>query len=246
MRLAAPGRDRRSHILVVEDEPDVGTLIKHTLERGSDLQVEIALSGEAALTKAAEHPPDVIILDLNLPGFDGIEVCRVLRSRPASATIPIIMLTARASESDRIRGLDLGADDYMSKPFSPRELAARVRAALRRQADARGAAAAPHVYRGAHLVADFDAVAILVDNIDIRLTRREFELLRYLVQNRNRVISRERLLERVWGYESSVETRSVDVHIGRLRGKLGAAADQIETVVGLGYRFIEMPDGARG
>ena len=188
----------------------------------------------------------MIVLDLNLPGFDGIEVCRILRSRQTSATIPIIMLTARASESDRIRGLDLGADDYMSKPFSPRELAARVRAALRRQADARGAAAPPDVYRGTHLLADFDAVAISVDNVPIRLTRREFELLRYLVQNRNRVISRERLLERVWGYESSVETRSVDVHVGRLRGKLGTAADQIETVVGLGYRFTESGDAPRG
>ena len=224
--------------LVVEDEPDVAGLIKQTLERIGDLHVEIARTGEAALTKATERSPDVVILDLNLPGFDGLEVCRILRSRPGSAAIPIIMLTARASEADRIRGLDLGADDYMTKPFSPRELAARVRAALRRVVDGHRAAAAD-VYQGAHLVADFDAVAVSVDNAPVRLTRREFELLRYLVQNRNRVVSRDRLLERVWGYESSVETRSVDVHIGRLRSKLGTAAGQIETVVGLGYRFIE-------
>jgi DNA-binding response OmpR family regulator len=235
--------DRRRRILVVEDEPDVAGLIRHTLERPGDLQVEIAHTGEAALTKAAEQSPDVVILDLNLPGFDGLEVCRILRSRPGSATVPIIMLTARASEADRIRGLDLGADDYMTKPFSPRELAARVRAALRRAAD-RAREPQPEVYRGTHLFADFDAVAIAVDDTPVRLTRREFELLRYLVQNRNRVVSRDRLLERVWGYESSVETRSVDVHIGRLRSKLGAAAGQIETVVGLGYRFIETANPA--
>jgi len=217
-------------------------LIKHTLERTGDLDVEIAHTGEAALTKATERTPDVLILDLNLPGFDGLEVCRILRGRQGFSSLPIIMLTARAGEADRIRGLDMGADDYMTKPFSPRELAARVRAALRRRSDA--ARAGADVYRGRHLVADFEAVAVAVDDAPVRLTRREFELLRYLVQNRNRVVSRDRLLERVWGYQTSVETRSVDVHIGRLRGKLGAAASQIETVVGLGYRFIEVPETA--
>ena len=148
------------------------------------------------------------------------------------------MLTARTTESDRVMGLDAGADDYVSKPFSLRELAARVRAVLRR---GRGdnAAAAPPIFRGKHLVADFDAVHITVDGGAIRLTRREFELLRFLVENRNRVISRDRLLERVWGYDRLIETRSVDVHVGRLRSKLGAAGRQIETVVGLGYRFVE-------
>jgi DNA-binding response OmpR family regulator len=147
------------------------------------------------------------------------------------------MLTARTSEGDRVLGLDAGADDYVTKPFSPRELAARVRAVLRRGKP--DEASAPPVYRGEHLVADFDAVSITVDGQAIRLTRREFELLRYLVENRNRLLSRDRLLERVWGYDRMIETRSVDVHIGRLRGKLGAAGKQIETVVGLGYRFIE-------
>ena len=236
----------RMRVLVVEDELDIAGLIKQTLERGGEVDVEIALTGEAALTKAAERTPDAVILDLNLPGLDGLEVCRILRARTASATVPVIMLTARADETDRIRGLDLGADDYVTKPFSPRELAARVRAALRRgRAEGPSSGASPaQVYRGAHLVADFDAVAVLVNGAPIRLTRREFELLRFLVQNRNRVLSRDRLLERVWGYDHAVETRSVDVHIGRLRSKLGAAAQQIETVVGLGYRFIEPPPAA--
>ena len=168
----------------------------------------------------------------------GLEVCRLLRSRPATAKTPIIMLTARTTESDRVIGLDAGADDYVTKPFSPRELAARVRAVMRRgKPDERPRP--PPIYRGEHLVADFDAVSINVDGEAIRLTRREFELLRYLVENRNRVLSRDRLLERVWGYDRLIETRSVDVHVGRLRGKLGAAGKQIETVVGLGYRFIE-------
>jgi len=154
--------------------------------------------------------------------------------------VPIIMLTARTSESDRVVGLDVGADDYMTKPFSLRELAARVRAVLRRgRGDGNGAAKTPLVYKGKHLHADFDAVAVSVDGRAVRLTRREFELLQYLVENRNRVLSRDRLLERVWGYDRLVETRSVDVHVGRLRGKLGDAGRQIETVVGLGYRFVE-------
>lgn len=225
-------------MLVVEDERDIAELIRHTLERGGDIEVEIAASGDAALKATATQPPDLILLDLNLPVINGLEVCRLLRGRPATRHVPIIMLTARTSENDRVTGLDVGADDYVTKPFSTRELAARVRAALRRR---RGDddTPAPLIYRGQHLIADFEAVNISVDGKAIRLTRREFELLRYLVENRNRVLSRDRLLERVWGYDRLVETRSVDVHVGRLRSKLGAAGKQIETVVGLGYRFIE-------
>ena len=168
----------------------------------------------------------------------GREVCRIQRTRPDTAHVPLIMLTARTSENDRVVGHEIGADDYISKPFSLRELTARVRAVLRRIASERGGAAA-FVYQGKHLLADFDAVAVSVDGQSVRLTRREFDLLWFLVENRNRVLSRDRLLERVWGYEHSVETRSVDVHVGRLRGKLRTAGRQIETVVGLGYRFVE-------
>ncbi len=201
------------------------------------MEVETAVSGDTALKAVNEDLPDLIVLDLNLPVLSGVEVCRILRARPETAKVPIIMLTARSTESDRITGLDVGADDYITKPFSLRELAARVRAVLRRRTE--GSDSNTPVYRGKHIVADFDAVAVHVDGEPVRLTRREFELLRYLVANKNRVLSRDRLLERVWGYDQVIETRSVDVHVGRLRGKLRIAGRQIETVVGLGYRFVE-------
>jgi DNA-binding response OmpR family regulator len=227
---------RVPRVLVVEDEQDIAALIKHALERSGDALVDVVGRGDIALRAVADATPDLVILDINLPVMSGTDVCRVMRSRPDTANTPIIMLTARTSEADRVAGLDLGADDYVTKPFSLRELSARVRAVLRRQ---NGQATPNAVFEGRHLRADFDAVSISVDGEPVRLTRREFELLKYLVENRNRVLSRDRLLERVWGYDRFIETRSVDVHIGRLRAKLGPAGAQIETVVGLGYRFIE-------
>ena len=225
-------------VLVVEDEQDIAGLIKHTLERSGDASVEIVGRGDEAIRAINGRLPDLVILDLNLPVLSGDEVCRILRQRAETRQLPIIMLTARTSESDRVAGLDLGADDYVTKPFSLRELGARVRAVLRRRRGPEEAARAA-TYKGKHLEADFDAVAVTVDSVSIRLTRREFELLKFLVENRNRVLSRDRLLERVWGYDRFIETRSVDVHVGRLRAKLGAAGQQIETVIGLGYRFNE-------
>jgi DNA-binding response OmpR family regulator len=225
-------------VLVVEDEQDIAGLIKHTLERSGDASVEVVGRGDEALRAIAGRPPDLVILDLNIPILSGDEVCRILRQRPETKQIPIIMLTARTSESDRVAGLDLGADDYVTKPFSLRELGARVRAVLRRRKQT-VEETRQSKYQGRHLVADFDAVSIAVDSSPVRLTRREFELLRFLVENRNRVLSRDRLLERVWGYDRFIETRSVDVHVGRLRAKLGPAGQQIETVIGLGYRFNE-------
>jgi len=232
----------RHRILIVEDEHDIAGLIKHTLERGGDAEAQIVGSGDAALKAVTERAPDLIILDLNLPVVGGLEVCRILRSRADVPHVPIIMLTARTSEDDRVAGLEHGADDYVTKPFSLRELSARVRAALRRGVPDDRRDRSPHAqsnYSGDRLMADFEAVAIAVDGTPVRLTRREFELLRYLVQNKNRVVSRDRLLERVWGYERFVETRSVDVHVGRLRTKLRTAGRQIETVIGLGYRFVD-------
>jgi DNA-binding response OmpR family regulator len=225
-------------VLVVEDEQDIAGLIKLTLERSGDAAVEIVGRGDDALRSIAGRPPDLVILDLNLPAVPGDEICRLLRQKPETRQIPIIMLTARTSEADRVAGLDLGADDYVTKPFSLRELGARVRAVLRRRRE-NGGEVKPARYAGKHLTADFEAVSIAVDGEPKRLTRREFELLRFLVENKNRVISRDRLLERVWGYDRFIETRSVDVHVGRLRAKLGIAGGQIETVIGLGYRFNE-------
>lgn len=229
---------RKHRILIVEDEQDVAELIRHTLQRTGEADLAVAGSGDTALKAVSDWHPDLVLLDLNLPVLDGTEICRILRSRDTTRNIPIVILTARTGEDDRVRGLELGADDYITKPFSLRELTARVRAVLRRREQKTGDAS-PQIYRGAHLVADFDAVSVTVGGRRVRLTRREFELLRYLVQNRNRLTSRDQLLERVWGYERIIETRSVDVHIGRLRKKLGDAGEQIETVIGLGYRFVD-------
>jgi DNA-binding response OmpR family regulator len=229
----------KQRILIVEDEADVAQLIKHTLQRGLDAETTIAASGDVALKLVPEWQPDLVVLDLNLPVVDGTDVCRVLRSKPGTKDIPIVMLTARGAEDDRVRGLDTGADDYISKPFSLRELTARIRAVLRRRADADSREAPSLVYRSTDLIADFDAVSVTAAGALVRLTRREFELLRYLIQHKNRLVSRDRLLEHVWGYDRIIETRSVDVHVGRLRKKLGAAGRHIETVVGLGYRFID-------
>jgi DNA-binding response OmpR family regulator len=233
------GGDAMTRVLVVEDECDIAGLIKHGLERSGSIRVDAVGSGDLAIEAATASPPDLVILDLNLPVMNGFEVCRVLRATPATQHVPIIMLTARTHEIDRVTGLDLGADDYVTKPFGMRELAARVRAVLRRRQPGSAHPSTPAAYRGRHLYADFEAVAVHVDGTPVRLTRREYELLKYLVENRNHVLSRDRLLERVWGYDRFIETRSVDVHIGRLRTKLGVAGQQIETVVGLGYRFVE-------
>jgi DNA-binding response OmpR family regulator len=237
-RLGSPEAVQKRRVLIVEDEQDIAGLIKHTLERSGGTLADVVNSGDAALKAAADRAPDLVILDLNLPVLGGLDVCRILRARPETASVPIIMLTAHTSEAERVIGLDLGADDYVTKPFSLRELAARVRAVLRRGRSDAGLPAAA-TYQGRSLVADFEAVSVTVDGEPVRLTRREFELLRYLVENRNRVLTRDRLLERVWGYDRLVETRSVDVHVGRLRAKLGTVGRQIETVVGLGYRFVE-------
>jgi DNA-binding response OmpR family regulator len=225
-------------ILVVDDEASIAEAVRARLE-SEGFRVLVAFDGPQALETARTDRPDLVVLDLMLPGMDGLEVCRELQR---DRWVPVLMLTARTEEADKIAGFAVGADDYLTKPFSLRELAARVRAVLRRGHVGPGNGSATteaFVYRGKHLVADFDAVSVAVDNEPVRLTRREFELLRYLVENKNRVLSRDRLLERVWGYDRLVETRSVDVHVGRLRGKLGNAGRQIETVVGLGYRFVE-------
>lgn len=225
----------RYKILLIEDEDDLAHSIKFQLEKYGSFEVITEATGEKGLATAKGGSFDLILLDLMLPGMDGLEVCRALRSEPATSRIPIVMLTARVEESDRIAGLEVGADDYITKPFSTRELLARVKAHLRREART---LPAPAVFRDTHLEVDFEGHMVRVDGREVSLTRKEFDLLVALVRQQGRVLSRERLLEQVWGYQYFGGTRTVDVHVFRLRQKLAdPVQSRIETVVGIGYRY---------
>src|SRR5918992_4560904 len=227
-------------ILVVEDEPDIRKLIHYNLTQERYAVVE-AEDGEQALKLAQRDKPSLVILDLMLPGLSGLELCRILRERPDTARVPILMLTAKAGEADKVVGLELGADDYLSKPFSPREMVARVRAILRRSESSMAAESAPYYEKGG-LKIDFRTYEVFARGQQIKLTLKEFELLRFLVQNSNRVLSRDQLLDRVWGGETFVTPRTVDVHIRRLR-KAVEEDDRkprlILTLRGVGYKFDE-------
>jgi len=223
-----------SRVLIVEDEPDIRDLVVHHLKR-EGYQVSAAASGEEALRQVQAAPPDLVLLDLMMPAMDGLEVCRRLRQDPATAMLPIVMLTAKGDEVDRVLGLEIGADDYIVKPFSPKELLARVRALLRRSRPAPGT---PPLRLGA-LVMDLGTHTVSVGGDALALTPKEFDLLRALVEARGRVLSREFLLDRVWGYAhaSEIESRTVDVHVRRLRVKLGPEGRRILTVKSVGYRL---------
>jgi len=197
--------------------------------------VRVARTGEEGL-EAVRKGVDLVLLDLNLPGMDGLEVCRMIRRQQATAQLPIIIVSARAEEVDRVLGLEMGADDYVVKPFSLKELAARAKVALRR---AQAATEPAQGYRDGSWEIEFDAYVVRYQGQEIRLTRKEFELLRHLVERPGRVLTRERLLERVWGWDTEIDVRSIDAHIRRLRVKLGSARGHVETVVGLGYRFVQ-------
>jgi DNA-binding response OmpR family regulator len=231
---APPPTDNRRRVLLIEDDNDIAEAISYQLERVG-LQVKVARTGEEGL-EAVRRGADLVLLDLNLPGMDGLEVCRMIRRQNTSAHVPIISVSARADEVDRVLGLEMGADDYMVKPFSLKELAARCKVALRRLS---GTNEAPQGYRDENFEVEFDSYSVRSLGEEIRLTHKEFELFRYMLERAGRVLTRERLLERVWGYESDVETRSIDAHIRRLRLKLGPARNHVETVVGLGYRFVK-------
>lgn len=225
----------KRRVLLVEDDADIALSLRHNLEREGGFDVAVAPDGERALQAVAERPPDLILLDLNLPGMDGLELCRRLRRPGPTAAVPIVMVTARIAESDKISGLDLGADDYIAKPFSVKEVLARVRAVLRRTDRTDGD---DETLSDPPIRLDLASRRVLVEGTEIALTRKEFDLLADLLRSRGRVLTRERLLERVWGYTYPGETRTVDVHIRRLRKKLGQVADErIETVVGVGYRW---------
>lgn len=228
----------RPLVLVVEDEPDIAELERYNLE-AEGFAVELAFDGARALEAIARRVPDLVVLDLMLPGMSGLELCRKLRGQAATARLPLLMVTARGSEADRVLGLELGADDYMVKPFSPRELAARVRALLRRSAMAAETAGGESYQRG-RLRIDFATYEVFVDGQPRTLTARELELLKFFVRHPLRVYTREQLLDQVWGREAFVEPRTVDVHIRRLRQQLERDDSQpraILTVRNVGYRF---------
>jgi DNA-binding response OmpR family regulator len=224
----------RERILIVEDDPDIAESLRYNLKR-EGFQADVAESGEKGFRLALDphSAPSLIVLDLMLPGMSGIDLCQRLRRQPETEKTPIIILTAKATESDKISGLELGADDYMTKPFSVKELLARIRAVMRRTAEE---ITAP--YDDGKLSIDYDDMRVDCSGTAVKLTRKEFALLGALVKNQNRVATRQKLLDDVWGHDYFGDTRTLDVHIRRLRQKLGDCAASIETVVGIGYRFI--------
>jgi two-component system, OmpR family, phosphate regulon response regulator PhoB len=234
-------------ILVVEDEPDIAALIAYQLTR-EGFRVETASTGDQALTAVNREIPDLVVLDRMLPGLPGDEVLRSLRSEVATQSLPVLVLTAKREQEDRIQGLELGADDYLTKPFSPRELVLRVQSILRRS-DQAGGEPGGRLLRAGPLALDVAAHQVSLDGEELNLTPTEFRLLQALLERRGRTQSRRQLLERAWDVESEVaeriQTRTVDMHIRRLRSKLGAIGDWVETVRGFGYR-LKVPEREDG
>ena len=220
-------------ILVVDDEPDALEVLAFKLKEAGFLPL-LAKDGTRALALARDERPALIVLDLMLPEVDGLEVCRILRRDPATSAIPILMLTARAAEMDRVLGLELGADDYVTKPFSPRELVLRIKKLLDRTKS--GDEPLSQMRFGA-LEVDVPQHRVKISGTAVELTATEFKLLELLARRRGRVQTRERLLQDVWGYDNPIDSRTVDTHMRRLREKIGVAADYLETIRGVGYRF---------
>jgi two-component system, OmpR family, alkaline phosphatase synthesis response regulator PhoP len=225
----------RMKILIVEDEKDIIKMLEYNLKK-EGFKVIAARDGEGALDSALREYPELILLDLMLPGIDGLEVCKALKKKTKTASIPIIMLTAKSQESDKVVGLELGADDYVTKPFSPRELIARIKAVLRRAAEKEKL---PEIFQSGDLRINFAEISVSLKDKPIELTAKEFELLKTLLKAKGRVLSRDYLLDSIWGYDHAMEiqTRTVDVHIRTLRKKLKSAAKMIITVKNYGYRF---------
>jgi len=225
----------KEKILIVEDEKDIVKMIDYNLKKEGFRTVH-ASDGEDAIDLAHREHPDLILLDLMLPGVDGLEVCRTLKKENKTAGIPIIMLTAKAQETDKVVGLELGADDYVTKPFSPRELIARIKAVLRRAVEKEKL---PEALKVGDLEIDFSKISVVVKGKSVELTSKEFELLKILIKSNGRVLSRDYLLDTIWGFDNAMEiqTRTVDVHIRTLRKKLKTAAKYIVTVKNYGYRF---------
>jgi two-component system alkaline phosphatase synthesis response regulator PhoP len=234
MRRRLARSDAVTRVLVVEDDQDIADLVAHHLNRAGYV-TDILTSGHTVLASLRDTLPDLLVLDLMLPGQNGLELCRAIRADPRLASVPIIMLTAKSEEADRIVGLELGADDYVTKPFSPNELAARVGAVLRRVGRSRSA---ERLLRFGRVIIDTERHVVTVDDREVRLTAKEFLLLEYLIQHESRVLSRDLLLTDVWGYRYTGGTRTVDVHIRRLREKLPELSDAIVTVKQFGYKLV--------
>ncbi len=234
-----PSADGAERVLVVEDEQDIAELVAHHLHMAG-YAAEILTSGAEVMPVVRARPPALVVLDLMLPGRNGLDVCRSMRADPRTSSVPIIMLTARTDETDRIVGLELGGDDYVTKPFSPKELVARIGAVLRR---ARREPPPRSLLRFGLVTVDTDRHIVTCDGRDVRLTAKEFLLLRYLIDHRGRVLSRDVLLSDVWGYRYTGGTRTVDVHIRRLREKLPKLAGAIVTVKQFGYKLVEENPG---
>ena len=233
--LAAVEEPRVRSIMIVEDDEDIAESIRYNLEREA-FRVRVAVTGEDALNLILDGPPSLVLLDLNLPQMSGFEICRRLRAESTTANIPILMLTARSDETDKVLGLNMGADDYITKPFSMRELVARINAALRRSTGPQVDAA---VFDNGSLRIDPSTFRVQYKGQPVRMTRKEFALLSELARNQGRVLTRETLLDRVWGLNYYGDSRTLDVHIRRLRQKLSEPR-LIETVTGIGYRLCDV------
>jgi DNA-binding response OmpR family regulator len=220
-------------VMLIEDEKEIRELVRYNLERAG-FRVATAADGEAGLQQVFASRPDALVLDLMLPGINGLEILREVRAEPATQDVPVLVLTARSAEMDKLLGFENGADDYLTKPFSPRELVARVQALVRRARPT----GVTRVLEVGTLRIDSDAREARLGDTRLDLTPREFDLLAFLVRHPGRVLSRDELLRKVWGYDYVGETRTVDVHVRRLRAKLGDEASRIETVLGSGYKFV--------
>jgi DNA-binding response OmpR family regulator len=232
----APRAPPAMNILVAEDDRDIAELISHYLKKAG-WSTHLVEAGDQALAYLRNHPVDIVILDLMLPGMSGLEVCQALRASRETAFVPVIMLTARTDEADRVRGLELGADDYVGKPFSPNELVARIRALMRRS---HRTGSTETTLRFGPIVMDLESHTVSDEGREIKLTAKEFMLLRYLLEHRGRVLSRDLLLGDVWGYRYTGGTRTVDVHVRRLREKLPVLVDALITVKQFGYKLAGM------
>ncbi len=225
----------KEKILIVDDEKDIVKMLDYNLKK-EGYRILVAYDGEDALNLARREHPDIILLDLMLPGIDGLEVCKALKKEEKTSSLPIIMLTAKAQEADKVVGLELGADDYVTKPFSIKELLARIKAVLRRAKEKENL---PELLHVGNLTIDFSKISVTLNNKPLELTAKEFELLTTLIKAKGRVLSRDYLLDNVWGFDQamSIQTRTVDVHIRTLRKKLKAEAKRIITIKNYGYRF---------